>query len=162
MLKVNGPPQAMQAWKAWEMFAVEGGSCLMLIFEDIEHIVESSWGASVNLCLDRCRSSRNRGWDMNIVLWIGCSFIWFKARAKITLLSFFVGIWHAGDGDKIVDVVVPAGSVVLFNSRLLHGARQNQHGSRTRYSLCLGDGMCLVVWSRNVRFAFNLGEDSLI
>lgn len=25
---------------------------------------------------------------MNIVLWIGCSFIWFKARAKITLLSF--------------------------------------------------------------------------
>jgi len=46
------------------------------------------------------------------------------------------GEWATpGDGDKIVDVVVPAGSVVLFNSRLLHGARQNQHGSRTRYSL---------------------------
>ena len=37
--------------------------------------------------------------------------------------------------------MVPAGSVVLFNSRLLHGARRNQHGSRTRYSLCLGDGI---------------------
>jgi len=46
------------------------------------------------------------------------------------------GEWAApGAADEVVDVVVPAGSVVLFNSRLLHGARRNQHGSRTRYSL---------------------------
>ncbi|CAK8999554.1 unnamed protein product [Durusdinium trenchii] len=46
------------------------------------------------------------------------------------------GEWATpGPLDKVVDVVVPPGSVVLFNSRLLHGARQNQHTSRTRYSL---------------------------
>ena len=33
--------------------------------------------------------------------------------------------------------MVPAGSVVLFNSRLLHGARRNEHSSRTRYSMHL-------------------------
>ncbi|CAE7224661.1 htxA [Symbiodinium pilosum] len=46
------------------------------------------------------------------------------------------GEWVNPDAStNAVDVVVPAGSVVLFNSRLLHAARQNKHASRTRYSL---------------------------
>ncbi|CAJ1384694.1 unnamed protein product [Effrenium voratum] len=49
------------------------------------------------------------------------------------------GEWaRPDDSDEILDVVVPAGSVVLFNSRLLHSARRNQHETRTRYSLHLG------------------------
>ena len=56
-------------------------------------------------------------------------------------VSSHTGMGQASLADpsaSIVDVAVPAGSVVLFNSRLLHAARQNQHASRTRYSLLLG------------------------
>ncbi|CAE7939065.1 htxA [Symbiodinium sp. KB8] len=46
------------------------------------------------------------------------------------------GEWVTPDASSVVvDVMVPAGSVVLFNSRLLHAARQNNHATRTRYSL---------------------------
>ncbi|CAE7497365.1 htxA [Symbiodinium natans] len=46
------------------------------------------------------------------------------------------GEWVTPDTSAtVVDIVVPAGSVVLFNSRLLHAARQNKHAARTRYSL---------------------------
>mmetsp|Transcript_32905 Transcript_32905/g.73855 ORF Transcript_32905/g.73855 Transcript_32905/m.73855 type:complete len:368 (+) Transcript_32905:38-1141(+) len=46
------------------------------------------------------------------------------------------GEWVTPDAaSQIVDMVVPAGSVVLFNSRLLHAARRNDHATRTRYSL---------------------------
>ena len=48
------------------------------------------------------------------------------------------GAFPADASAVVVDVVVPAGSVVLFNSRLLHAARQNKHATRTRYSLHLG------------------------
>ena len=50
------------------------------------------------------------------------------------------GIWSQGewaevDSDKAVDVVVPAGSVVLFDARVLHAARQNRSVDRTRFSI---------------------------
>jgi len=46
------------------------------------------------------------------------------------------GEWASpGTNAEVVDVVVPAGSVVLFNAMLLHGARRNRHAKRTRYSV---------------------------
>lgn len=37
--------------------------------------------------------------------------------------------------EDVLDIDVPAGSVVLFDARLLHAARQNQSKDRTRFSL---------------------------
>lgn len=43
------------------------------------------------------------------------------------------GRWTKVDESKAVDVVCPAGTVVLFSANLLHGATDN-HSERTRYS----------------------------
>jgi len=45
------------------------------------------------------------------------------------------GEWVAVEEPGAEDVAVPAGSVVLFNAMLVHGARKNGHASRTRYSV---------------------------
>lgn len=45
------------------------------------------------------------------------------------------GEWAAPDETPAQDVAVPAGSVVLFNAMLVHGAHRNSHASRTRYSV---------------------------
>jgi len=43
------------------------------------------------------------------------------------------GRWTEVDESVAVDVIIPAGSVVLFSANLLHGARDN-YSNRTRYS----------------------------
>ena len=43
------------------------------------------------------------------------------------------GSWTKVDEAQAVDLVIPAGTVVLFSANLLHGAYDN-HSSRTRYS----------------------------
>lgn len=43
------------------------------------------------------------------------------------------GSWTQVDESVAVDLVIPAGTVVLFSANLLHGAYDN-HSSRTRYS----------------------------
>ena len=43
------------------------------------------------------------------------------------------GSWTKVDESQAVDVVIPAGTVVLFSANLLHGAYDN-HSNRTRYS----------------------------
>lgn len=45
------------------------------------------------------------------------------------------GEWVQMDSSAGVDVVMPAGSVVLFNAMLLHAAHRNSHSERTRYSM---------------------------
>ncbi|CAE8639743.1 unnamed protein product [Polarella glacialis] len=50
--------------------------------------------------------------------------------------EFSQGEWLSENPSGLeVDVVVPAGSVVLFNAMLVHGARKNQSTSRSRYSI---------------------------
>ena len=43
------------------------------------------------------------------------------------------GSWTQVDESRAVDLVIPAGTVVLFSANLLHGAYDN-HSNRTRYS----------------------------
>ena len=43
------------------------------------------------------------------------------------------GSWTKVDEAQAVDLVIPAGTVVLFSANLLHGAYDN-HSKRTRYS----------------------------
>ncbi len=43
------------------------------------------------------------------------------------------GSWANVNESKAVDVVIPAGTVVLFSANILHGAHDN-HSDRTRYS----------------------------
>ena len=43
------------------------------------------------------------------------------------------GSWTKVDESQAVDLVIPAGTVVLFSANLLHGAYDN-HSNRTRYS----------------------------
>jgi len=46
------------------------------------------------------------------------------------------GEWVSLEKDaSVLDVKVPAGSVVLFNAMLLHAARKNTHRTRSRYSM---------------------------
>ena len=45
------------------------------------------------------------------------------------------GEWAAPDEQQAEDVEVHAGSVVLFNSMLMHGAHKNRSEKRTRFSL---------------------------
>ena len=46
------------------------------------------------------------------------------------------GEWvQPGADAEVLDVVVPAGAVVLFNAMLLHAARKNHHATRSRYSI---------------------------
>ncbi len=43
------------------------------------------------------------------------------------------GSWTKVDESRAVDLIIPAGTVVLFSANLLHGAYDN-HSNRTRYS----------------------------
>lgn len=43
------------------------------------------------------------------------------------------GMWTDVDESRAVDLVIPAGTVVLFSANILHGAHDN-HSTRTRYS----------------------------
>ena len=43
------------------------------------------------------------------------------------------GSWTEVDESRAVDVIVPAGTVILFSANILHGAYDN-HSNRTRYS----------------------------
>ena len=44
------------------------------------------------------------------------------------------GSWTQVDESRAVDLAVPAGTVVLFSSNLLHGTADNEDPERTRYS----------------------------
>ena len=44
------------------------------------------------------------------------------------------GSWCQVEDDKALDLPVPAGTAVLFSANLLHGANDNLHSQRTRYS----------------------------
>jgi len=71
----------------------------------------------------------------------GCLKVVPRSMGKVQPHQPGKGIWALGewiqdvDESKSVDIEVPAGSVVLFSSLLMHAAHQNRTSDRTRYSV---------------------------